>query len=39
MTGFSKNTITKLVVDLGAACSRYQDEHIRGLRSRRVQCD
>lgn len=39
MTGVAKNTITKLLVDLGAACSRYQDESIRNVRARRVQCD
>ena len=39
MTGVAKNTIAKLLVDLGAACSRYQDETIRNVRSRRVQCD
>jgi IS1 family transposase len=39
MTGIAKNTIAKLLADLGAACSRYQDETIRNVRSRRVQCD
>src|ERR1700704_2068602 len=39
MTGASKNTIAKLLVELGAACSNYQDEKIRGIRSKRVQCD
>ena len=39
MTGIAKNTISKLVLDLGAACSRYQDETIRNVRARRVQCD
>lgn len=39
MTGIAKNTIAKLLVDLGAACSRYQDETIRNVRLRRVQCD
>jgi hypothetical protein len=27
------------LVDLGAACARFQDETIRNVRSRRVQCD
>lgn len=39
MTGVAKNTIVKLLVDLGAACSKYQDEKIRCIRARRVQCD
>lgn len=39
MTGASKNTVVKLLVDLGAACSKYQDTTIRGIRSKRVQCD
>src|SRR5689334_1484013 len=39
LTGIAKNTVTKLLVDLGAVCSEYQDKTIRGLKSRRVQCD
>lgn len=39
MTGASKNTIVKLLAEIGAACSKYQDETIRGIRSQRVQCD
>lgn len=39
MTGVAKNTIAKLLVDLGAACSKFQDEKIRNVQSRRVQCD
>jgi IS1 family transposase len=39
MTGFAKNTIVKLVVELGAACAAYQDEHLRYLDTRRVQAD
>jgi len=39
MTGASKNTIVKLLAEIGEACSKYQDEHVRGVRSRRVQCD
>ena len=39
MTGVSKNTVTKLVVDLGDACRRWHDEHVRGLSTLRVQCD
>jgi IS1 family transposase len=39
MTGVAKNTIVKLLVELGAACSKYQDEKIRSIRSQRIQCD
>ena len=39
MTGASKNTIVKLLADAGAACSAYQDEHVRGLKSKRLQLD
>jgi IS1 family transposase len=35
----SINTVTKLLVDLGAACSAYHDEHVRNLRLRYIQCD
>jgi IS1 family transposase len=39
MTGASKNTIAKLLVELGAACSDYMDKNLRGLKSERIQCD
>ncbi len=39
MTGVSKPTILKLLRDLGAACTAYHDEHVRGLKPRRVQAD
>jgi IS1 family transposase len=39
MTGFGRNTITRLLVALGDACSRYQDEHLRNLPSTRIECD
>ncbi len=39
MTGVAKNTVTKLLLDLGQACSEYQDEKLRGLTCRKVQCD
>jgi IS1 family transposase len=39
LTGVAKNTVTKLLVDLGAACKAYHDKHVRGLKSKRVQCD
>src|SRR4051812_10261347 len=39
MTGASKNTITKLIVELGEACSAYQHATIRNITSKRVQAD
>jgi IS1 family transposase len=39
MTGVAKNTIVKLLVDLGGKCSDYLNEHVVNLRSERVQCD
>jgi IS1 family transposase len=35
----SINTVTKLLVDLGSACSEYHDLHVRNVRAQRVQCD
>ncbi len=39
MTGIARNTITKLLVDLGEACMAYHDEHVRNVRVHRLQCD
>jgi IS1 family transposase len=39
MTGIARNTITKLLVDLGEACMEYHDRRVRNLRVRRLQCD
>jgi IS1 family transposase len=39
VTGASKITITKLLVDAGKACEAYHDEHVRGVTAQRVQCD
>lgn len=39
MTGAAKNTVTKLLVDLGAACSTYQDRTFRNLPCKRLQVD
>lgn len=39
ITGAAKNTVTKLVVDLGAACAEYMDKNLRDLPCRRIQCD
>lgn len=39
MTGVAKNTIQKLLLDLGEACEAYQVEHLVNLPCRRVQVD
>lgn len=39
MTGVAKNTIQKLLHDVGYACDAYQDRVLRDLPCRRVQCD
>jgi IS1 family transposase len=39
MTGAAKNTVVKLLADIGAACAAYHDRHVRNLRVRRLQCD
>jgi IS1 family transposase len=39
MTGIARNTITKLLVDIGAACADFHDKHVHGIRVRRLQCD
>lgn len=35
----SINTVTKLLVDTGTACREFQDQAIRNIASKRVQCD
>jgi IS1 family transposase len=39
ITVTSKNTVIKLLEDVGVACAGYQDEHLRGLSCRRLECD
>jgi hypothetical protein len=39
MTGVAEGTALKLLIDLGAACERYQDETLRNLKLKRIQCD
>src|SRR5438067_7784077 len=39
MTDVSRNTIDKLLRDLGHACSEFQDKAFRNLISKRIQCD
>jgi len=39
ITGVAKNTVVKLLVEIGAACSEYQDRVFRNLKLKRIQCD
>ncbi len=39
MADVSRNTVAKLLCDVGAACLEYQDKHLRGLECKRIQCD
>jgi len=39
MTGVSKNTVAKLIVDAGQACAEYQDKTFHNLKCQRIQCD
>ncbi len=35
----SINTVSKLLVDAGIACAAFHDEKVRGVTSKRIQCD
>jgi IS1 family transposase len=39
MTGVAKNTVVKLLVDLGKACSEHQNHALRNLPCKRLQLD
>src|SRR5438094_1274498 len=39
LTDVAFNTVLKLLVDAGRACSEYQDKAFRNLKCRRLQCD
>jgi len=39
LTGVSKNTVIKLLLDLADACAAYHDANVRNLKVRRLQCD
>lgn len=39
ITGVSKNTVTKLLIDAGKACMAYHDERVRDVPAKRVQVD
>lgn len=39
LTGAAKGTVLKLLSDVGLACALYQDDALRNLPCKRVQCD
>ena len=39
ITGVAKNTIVKLLAEIGEACSDYQDKVFRNLPCKNIQCD
>jgi IS1 family transposase len=39
LTGASKNTIAKLLIDAGKACAAYHDANVRDVKATRVQVD
>ena len=39
LTGVAKNTIVKLLADLGCSCAGYHNRNVRNLKVRRLQCD
>jgi IS1 family transposase len=39
ITGVAKNTVAKLLVDLGKACREYQDRMLVDLSCKKIQCD
>jgi IS1 family transposase len=39
MFGVGKNTVARLLIDAGVACSIYQNENLKNLTATKVQCD
>ena len=39
LTGASKNTVAKLLIDAGKACATYHDANVRNVKATRVQVD
>ncbi len=39
MTGVAKNTVVKLLADIGRVCQDYHDRVVRGLTCKRLQCE
>lgn len=39
LTGTAKGTVLRLLAQVGAACQAFHDQHVRGIKAKRVQCD
>ncbi len=39
LTGANKGTVLRLLEEIGEVCLAYHNEHVRGLRSKRIQAD
>jgi IS1 family transposase len=39
LTGVSKPSVLKVLAQVGCACAAYHNDHVRGLRPARVECD
>lgn len=39
ITNVARNTVAKLILDLGEACELYHDAHVRNLTTKHVACD
>src|SRR4051812_23343211 len=39
MTGVARNTVSKLLLEIGHAYEQYHFEHVRNLKTKRVECD
>jgi IS1 family transposase len=39
VVGVSKNTVTKLIEDVGTACAAYHDANVRNVKAKRIQVD
>lgn len=39
MTGVAKNTVAKLLVDMGSVCREWHDRNVRGLYCKKIQAD
>lgn len=39
MTGVAKNTVQKLLLEVGWACERYHFKNVKGLQTHNIQCD
>lgn len=39
ITGAARETVTKLLVDLGKACAQYHDKFVRNVACKRIECD